>query len=103
MAWFAVRSVLLFGKKRDGSNVFEERVVCFRAEDVPEAHDKARIEAEEYAEQNDCELHEEQVGYAQDGDDLIDGYELWSRLYESPLSLAAFYRAKYEIFRYRPE
>ena len=32
MAWYAIRSVYLFGVKEDGTNVFEERVVAFEAE-----------------------------------------------------------------------
>ena len=103
MAWFAVRSVFLFGLKSDGDNIFEERVVCFRAADAPQAHERARAEAEQYAAEHGFELHDEQIGYEQDGDNLVDGYEVWSRLYESRLSLNAFYAEKYERYTYRPE
>ena len=49
MPWYAIRTVYLFGTKQDGTNVFEERIVCFDAQTWPEAHARAEVEAEEYA------------------------------------------------------
>ena len=103
LSWYAIRSVYLFGVKEDGTNIFEERVVAFEAESWDEAHEKARAEADEYAEANELEAHSEQIGYEQDGVPLIDGYELWSELYESAEPLAAFYERRYSTYDYTPD
>lgn len=102
MSWYAIRTVYWFGRKEDGTNVFEERVVGFSASSWEEAHRKGDAESDEYAEANNFEAHPEQSGYEQDGDPLIDGYELWSELFESPLSLAEFYERRYAAFLYTP-
>lgn len=52
MPWYAMRTVYLFGTKPNGTNVFEERVVCFDAQTWSEAHAHAKTEAEEYAREN---------------------------------------------------
>lgn len=103
MSWYAIRTVYLFDKKLDGQNVFEERVVCFEAESWEEAHSKARDEADEYAALHELTAHPEQIGYEQDGVPLIDGYELWSELFEAPMTLEAFYNRRYERFAHDPE
>jgi len=102
MPWFAIRSVYLFGKKLGGINVFEERVVCFAAETADVAHAKAEQEAEEYARDNEFVLHPEQSGYRQDGKPLIDGYEVWSELFEARLTLQEFYENRYSRYLYEP-
>lgn len=103
MSWFAIRTIYHFGVKSDGRNIFEERIVAFEAESWDEAHEKAEAEAEQYAEANDFVAHPDQVGYEQDGERLVDGYEIWSELYESPLSLEAFHAERYERYEYEPE
>jgi len=103
MEWFGVRSLFLFGVNSQGINVFEERVVVFEASSFEEAHGKAELEAEDYAKENEFEVHSEQVGYKQDGETLIDGYEVWSALYEADMSLEQFYKERYEKFTYHPE
>lgn len=103
MPWFAIRSVYHFGTKSDGTNVFEERVVCFEAASSEEAHKKAQSESTAYAETNGFTAHEEQSGYEQDGDALIDGYELWSELFESKEDLEQFYESRYGKYLYHPE
>ena len=103
MAWFAIRSVYRFGEKSDGTNIFEERVVCFEAESADAAHAKAKAESERYAAEHDFEVFPERDGYEQDGDPLIDGYEVWSVLFEARESLADFYAARYARYDYRPE
>lgn len=102
MGWYAVRSVYLFGTKKNGKNIFEERTVCFEAADFSEANAKAALESKEYAESNDFEVFQEQVTYKQDGDPLIDEYEIWSELYESNKSLDAFYFDRYGQYMYDP-
>lgn len=103
MAWFGVRSVYLFGRKSDGTNVFEERIVCIEADTGDAALEKSRAESERYAASNGLEVHPERVGYRQDGDRLIDGYEVWSTLFESRQSLADFYEDRYVKYDYEPE
>lgn len=103
MEWIAIRSVYHFGMTSQGKNVFEERVVCFEAEDFEAAHEKAEKEAVGYAKENDFTVHDEQVGYMQDGQPLIDGYEVWSELFETELSLDDFYKDRYTQYVYHRE
>lgn len=102
MPWYAVRTVYHFGTKSDGTNVFEERVVVFEARSWPEAHQRAQVEAGEYAEQNDAVAHPKQSGYEQDGAPLIDEYEVWSELFEGRASLEEFYARRYGQHEYQP-
>jgi hypothetical protein len=101
--WYAVRTVYHFGVKSDGKNVFEERVVCFEASGWPEAHRKADQESGAYAKENKFIAHPEHSGYEQDGQPLINGYELWSELFESNQTLEEFYAERYSKFEYHPE
>ncbi len=103
MEWYGVRSVYHFGVNSKGINVFEERVVVFQARSFEEAHQKAELEAMDYAKDCDFELHPEQVAYKQDGNSLIDNYEVWSELFEANLSLNDFYKERYEKYTYHPE
>lgn len=103
MGWFATRSVYLFATKENGTNIFEERIVCFQACDFEEANAKAVKEAEHYAADNHFEVHKEQLTYQQDGRALIDGYELWSELYEANMSLDEFYNEQYRKNLYHPD
>ena len=101
--WFGVRSVFLFGKKKNGSNVFEERIVVFSAKTSEEAFAKAQREAESYAKILKLERHPDMEAYIQDGDNLIDGYEVWSTPYESRENLKAFVKNRYDKYRYHPD
>lgn len=103
MLWYAIRTVYHFGVKSDGMNVFEERVVCFSGESSDEAHEKAASESQQYEAQNNVVAHPEQSGYRQDGHALIDGYEVWSELFESHSTLEKFYSERYEKYEYHPE
>ena len=103
MPWYAIRTVYQFGLKSDGKNVFEERIVCFEASDWAEAHAKAWEEADHYAKMHDFAVHSQQEAYEQDGDALIDGYEIWSQLFESKQSLNQFYDNRYKRYKYSPE
>ena len=103
MGWYAVRTVYHFGTKADGTNIFEERIVAFEALSFDEALEKADQEAGEYERANAFVAHEDQMAYEQDGDDLIDGYEIWSQLFEARLSLNDFYADRYARFDYHPE
>jgi len=102
MAWFAVRTIYAFGVKDDGKNVYEERIVAFEADEWAQAMAKARAEADSYALEQQLKAHPVLVAYEQDGDALVDGYELWSELFESPLDLGEFYATRYSAFDYSP-
>lgn len=104
MAWFAVRSVYLTNRKQSGgANVFEERIVAIEAENEDQAFEKAEEESARYADYHHFDAHDEMRMYTQDGDALIDGYELWSQLYESREDLDTFYKRRYDQYQYHPE
>lgn len=100
MPWYAIRTVYHFGTKPDGTNVFEERVVVFEATSWPEAHQRAEVESEQYATANGFTAHPEQSGYEQDGEPLIDGYEVWSELFQDQASLEEVYARRYGRYEY---
>jgi hypothetical protein len=103
MPWFGVRSLYQFGTKADGTTIFEERIVVFEAETSDEALNRGADEAERYAEENGFEVLSKWDGYEQDGDSLIDGYEVWSQLFEARMSLEEFYATRYARFDYNPD
>jgi hypothetical protein len=102
MPWYAIRTVYLFGQKPDGTNVFEERVVAFEAASWDEANAKGDAESTAYADANGFEAHPEQSGYEQDGAALVDGYEVWSELFEARLGLEEFYQQRYAAYDFEP-
>ena len=101
--WFGIRAIYLFGRKKDGTNIFEERVVVFSASTVEEAFGRAEIEADAYASTLNMQRHPYLEAYEQDGDALIDGYEVWSQCYQSPEDLESFVKARYDNFEYHPD
>ncbi len=101
--WYGIRSIFLFGSKKDGTNVFEERVVVFSATTVERAFAKAKKEAEDYAKVLDMKRHPYMEAYIQDGDDLIEGYEVWSVLCESRENLDSFVKHRYGQYEYHPD
>lgn len=103
MPWYALRTVYHFGIKADGKNVFEERMVSIEASDWAQAHAKAEIESAAYAKENYVLVHPECSGYKQDGPSLIDGYEIWSELFESSQTLEEFYAERYSKYQYHPD
>ncbi|OMH38249.1 DUF4288 domain-containing protein [Motiliproteus sp. MSK22-1] len=102
MDWFSVRNVYHFGTTETGDNIFEERVVCFKAKDFSDAHEKGKKESATYALENGFIAYDEQLVYKQDGEELIDCYEVWSELFQSPLDLDSFYREHYLKHLYVP-
>ena len=63
------------------------------------------IESNEYASiegEASLEIHPEVELYIQDGDKLIDGYEVWSQLFETNENLNDFYENRYEKYTYYP-
>ncbi len=101
--WFGTRSVYFFGQKKDGANIFEERVVVFSATTEEEAFAKAVEEAKQYAASNDMEWHPWQIAFEQEGRPLIDGYEVWSELYQSSEDLQSFVKSQYEQYEFHPD
>lgn len=103
MPHYAIRRVFHFGTKGDGTNVFEERVVCFEGVTWAEAHAKSNAESEAYAHARRMEIHPEHSGYEQDESAFADGYEAWSELFESRDTLTEFYETRYAAYEYHPE
>ncbi len=101
--WYGVRSLCLFGQKQDGKNVFEERILVFSGLGPEEALSKALAELNEYTTFHKLVGHPEVVAYEQDGDALIDGYEVWSELYETVEDLDTFWNSRYERCKYNPD
>jgi hypothetical protein len=101
--WFGIRSIYLFGMKNDGTNIFEERIVVFTASSSDEALSKAEHEAKEYATSLQMSVHPYMVLYWQDGEALIDGYEVWSELYESSEDIESFVKSRYDKYDYHPD
>jgi hypothetical protein len=103
MPWYAIRTVYHFGTKPNGINVFEERVVVFEASSWAEAHGRGEVEAERYAAENKLVAHPERSGYEQDGEPLLDEYEVWSELFEDKAPLEEFYEKRYGQYEYKPD
>ena len=103
LRWFGIRAIYHFGKKKDGTNIFEERVVSILANTPEEALTKAEHEADEYAASVKIERYPWLEAYEQDGDPLIDGYEVWSELYESSEDLCSFVESRYRKYEYHPD
>ena len=106
MKWYAIRTVYFWGQKSDRKNVFEERVVAFKAQSEEKAYEKAREESEAYASKRKdrkYEIYPERVGYRLDEKSLIDGYEVWSEMFESDESLEEFYKNRYLNYEYHPD
>ena len=101
--WFGIRSVYFFGQKKDGTNIFEERVVVFSASTEEEAFAKAEEEAKLYAAANDMEWHPVQIAYELEGGPLVEGYEVWSELFESSEDLPSFVKSRYENYEFHPD
>lgn len=86
--------------------MFEERVVAFRAETDKAALEKAKRESEAYStERQDrkYDVHPEQVAYCLDENELADGCEVWSEMFESGDTLNEFYNSRYSKYEYHPE
>ena len=77
--------------------------MAIEAPSFDEALQNADDEAAEYERAHGYTAHQDQMAYEQDGDDLIDGYEIWSQLFEARLSLDDFYAERYARFDYHPE
>ena len=101
--WYGIRILFLFGRKKDGTNVFEERVVVFSGTTVAQAFAKAQKEAVNYAKVLNLKMHPCLEAYLQDGDSFIDGYEVWSVLYESREKLNTFAKTRYDRYKYHPD
>jgi hypothetical protein len=101
--WFGVRSLFLFGKKQDGTNIIEERIVVYSGQDWEDVFAKAEQADAAYIRDSAMMVHPWREAYEQDGDALIDGYEVWSTLYETPSSLDEFVHQHYECPAFHPD
>ena len=107
MSWYGIRTIYHFGKKKDGRNLFEERVTIFSGKTSDEAFAKAHAEAETYAKQLKLDWHPVQESYLLD--DFLDGpapkiegYDVWSQVFEFDGDLRSFMQARYERYFYHP-
>lgn len=104
VVWYGIRTVYLFKAEADGTNLFEERIVTFSGATWEEAVAKAEAESKAYAAGGvGMKLYPSWDGYIQDGDTLIDGYEVWSKLYQSRVELDEFFEKRYIAWERKPE
>ena len=99
--WFGIRSVFFWGTRADGMNIFEERICVFSGASIDDAFAKSEKEADAYAEFIGAICHPWQEAFYQDGDALIDGYEVWSEMFEFNGDLEAFFQSRYAKFDYQ--
>ncbi|KOR33181.1 hypothetical protein TI05_02620 [Achromatium sp. WMS3] len=106
-AWYAIRTLYLWGQNSNGANVIEERIVAFKAPSYMDAFTKAQEEAEDYAVSGGTEqaytIHPNQLSYHLDAGELIDGHEVWSELFATEESLDEFYENRYVRYEYQPD
>lgn len=103
MDWFGIRTIYHSGRKVDGTNLFEERICVFSGKDWDEAFEKAAREADAYASDLKLSWHTLQEAYQQDGESLIDGYEVFSQMFEFKGDLDQFFQERYGRFEYKPD
>jgi hypothetical protein len=103
MPWFAIRTVYHFGQKLDGTNIFEERVVAFEADNRDLAFEKGEAEAHEYAKVTKVVAYPDWHSYQLDPIPMADGQEVWSAMFEAALTLKDFYEARYCAYDYDPD
>jgi len=100
--WYAIRSTFRIGVK-DDSNIYEERIVVFRAESIEEAFSKAKKEAEQYEYESGFEWIGQLDSYhIFDPEEISEGREVWSEYQESELNADEFLNEKYQRFTYHP-
>jgi hypothetical protein len=95
--WFSVRSVYLHGEEPNGTPVYEERTLLFRADTPEKAFEMADAESSRYLELNPTFRRVGQPGtfmLSEKGDDL-HGAEVWSLLEASSLPPDEFFRTHY--------
>jgi hypothetical protein len=101
--WFAVRNIYYYGRRNDGMNVYEERVVAFKAASAEEAHEFGTSEAMIYKRAGGYLACPEQLVFRLDEGTLVHGHEVWSELLQTEQEPAEFYESRYENYRYVPE
>jgi hypothetical protein len=103
--WFGIRTVLHFGRKKDGTNLFEERVCVFSGVDSDEAFEKAEKEADKYCADLDfgSVWYPEQEAYTLFWEVITEGYEVFSQVFEFDGDLDTFYEERYKRYEYTPD
>jgi hypothetical protein len=98
MPWYAIRSVYEHGRDEDGTAVFCERVLIFRAPKFDDACALAERESARYLELNpEFTRIGEFTGFAIRARDLpSEGAEVWCMLYRDTLSGSDFYAQRYK-------
>jgi len=86
-SWYSAQCIFLHGDRADGpKQMYEERIVLLRAENLDAAIDRAEKEAEEYcSDLSSCTYIGHINVFAIDDDEIGDGSEIFSSMQRSEL------------------
>jgi hypothetical protein len=105
MTWYSIRAVYAHGSDSDGSVIFEERIVLFRADDVERAFALAETESGQYLQLNPTfqRIGEWVAFEIAGGLSDLNKAEIWSGLSRSELSPERFYEQRYTAGELQPD
>lgn len=104
MPWFSIRAVYMHERRSDGTGMFEERMLLFRASDAKHACALAENESRHYLQLNPTfQRVGEWIAFAVrlDGEEL-NGSEIWSGLSSSDMAPEEYYKRRYTDFELEP-
>ena len=105
MPWFSIRAVYMHERQSDGTGIFEERILLFRASDAERACALAENESRRYLQLNRTfQRVGEWIAFAirPDGEEL-NGSEIWSGLSSSDMTPEEYYKRRYIDFEFQPD
>jgi len=104
MPWYAVRTIYKHSTDEDGTGVFGERILLFRAGSSEQAAELAQTEAKQYLKLNEGFTLHDHIGVYVLGHDEenLNGVEVWSMVNEAKMELVEFYKQKFERFEIQP-
>ena len=103
MPWFSIRAVYMHERQSDGTGIFEERILLFRASDTERACALAENESRRYLQLNPTfQRVGEWIVFAirLDGEEL-NGSEIWSGLSSSDMGQQEYYKRRYTDFEFQ--
>ena len=105
MPWFSIRAVYMHERDRDGTGIFEERLLLFRAPDDKRAFELAENESKHYLALNPTfQRVGEWIAFAiREGTEELDGSEIWSGLSRSDMAPDEYYHRRYAEFELQPD
>ena len=95
----------MHGPQSDGTGIFEERIILFRASDAESACALAETESRRYLQLNPTfQRVGEWIAFAirLDGEEL-NGSEIWSGLSSSDMAQQEYYKRRYTDFEFQPD